>query len=44
MLIPDFITSNPSERGREMVTLSEINVARDILDLKFISNSEEGPS
>ena len=44
--VPDFINSgktNPS--GRELLSLSDIDVARDIMDVQFVSrNDDEGTS
>ena len=43
MIVPSFIdkASYKPERGRSELALSDLNVARDIIDFKFVSNSEE---
>jgi len=38
MLVPSFIIQDKSKIDRKLLALSEINVARDIFDFKFISN------
>ena len=42
MLVPDFIDQwQEARKGRELVSLSELNVARDILEFKFVKTSGE---
>jgi hypothetical protein len=42
MIVPPFIDRDTSaERGRQAIALSELNVARDVVDFKFISQNEE---
>ena len=43
LLVPNFIDqpdNNKQIQGRELVSPSELNVARDLLDIKFITQEE----
>lgn len=43
MIVPDFLTSEATHNRRKLIALSELDVNRDILSLRFMLKSEINP-